>query len=296
MKLVIGTRGSELALWQAEYLQNQLSSLYIESELKIIKTQGDRIQDLSFDKLEGKGFFTKEIEEQLLSGDIDLAVHSLKDMPTESHPELVLGAVSYREDPSDWLLMAKHVYDPSRSIGLPRNARVGTSSNRRKVQLKYFRPDALAVDIRGNVATRIKKIDEGTVDAVLLAGAGLTRLKTDLSRYHIVQFNPREFIPAPGQGILTYQTRMDRLDVRKILSQLHVPESGNCSNVERTVLKKMGGGCSMPLGVYCYMDEAKNYHAWAAYATDLNSELVFARASSVTHAGLADTIVQQLKR
>ena len=296
MKLVIGTRGSELALWQADYLQNQLATLNIESELKIIKTQGDKIQNLSFDKLEGKGFFTKEIEEQLLSGNIDLAVHSLKDMPTESHPELVLGAVSYREDPSDWLLIAKERYDSSQLIGLPANATVGTSSNRRKIQLKSLRSDCVAVDIRGNVATRIKKIDEGVVDAILLAGAGLTRLKYDLSNYHIVRFNPREFVPAPGQGILTYQTKKDRLDVRKVLAELHVAESGNCSNIERSVLQLMGGGCSMPLGVYCYLDEAKNYHVCAAYATDLNSELVFARASSVTHLGLAESIVEQLKR
>lgn len=295
MKLTIGTRGSALALWQAHYTQTALKKIGIDSELEVIKTQGDLIQHLSFDKLEGKGFFTKEIEDHLLERKIDLAVHSLKDMPTSSHPDLVLGAVSYREDPADWLIIKKSAVDTHEILKIKRGARIGTSSNRRKAQLLDLRPDLTLTDIRGNVTTRLGKINEGVADGVMLAAAGLSRLGTDLSEYEVVKLHPREFIPAPGQGVLTFQTRKDRTDVRKVLINLHNLEVAMRSNLERTILQKMGGGCSMPLGVYCEVDDMKNYHVWAAFSPDLSQPLKRGRISSATSVGLADEIVAMLK-
>jgi hydroxymethylbilane synthase len=295
MQLRIGTRGSELALWQAKYLQGELEKLGISSSLQIIKTQGDKIQHLGFDKLEGKGFFTKEIEEHLLAGDIDLAVHSLKDMPTEGVKDLVLGAVSYREDPADLLILAPQAVDANSLLRVKKGARVGTSSNRRKAQLLDLRADLVMVDIRGNVSTRLGKIAEGKADAVMLAKAGLQRLQIDLSAFTVVELHPREFVPAPGQGILTYQTRADNLEVRKLLARLHHTEVGMCSNVERAVLKQMGGGCSMPLGVYCELDSFKNYHVWASYAPAVGHALKKVSMSSATHLDLVQQIVDQLK-
>jgi hydroxymethylbilane synthase len=295
MQLRIGTRGSDLALWQAKYLQVELEKLGVSSTLQIIKTQGDKIQHLGFDKLEGKGFFTKEIEEHLLSGDIDLAVHSLKDMPTEGLQDLVLGAVSYRENPSDLLIIGPHAVDKNKMLKIKSGARVGTSSNRRKAQLLDMRPDLDMVDIRGNVTTRLGKIAEGKADAVMLAKAGLKRLQIDLSNFKVIELHPREFVPAPGQGILTYQTRADNTAVRKLLAQIHNKEVGMCSNVERAVLKQMGGGCSMPLGVYCELDSLKNYHVWASYASFVGEPLRKVRISSATQLDLVQEIVDKLK-
>ena len=156
--IVIGTRGSKLALWQANFTKNQLEQLGVTVELKIIRTQGDKIQNLGFDKLEGKGFFTKEIEESLLRGDIDMAVHSMKDLPTTSPEGLIITAVSYREDPSDALLICPDCYDKGAVLKLKKGAVVGTSSARRKAQLLSIRPDLQIKDIRGNVDTRLRKL------------------------------------------------------------------------------------------------------------------------------------------
>ncbi len=160
-KIKIATRGSELALWQAHFVQAELKKLGAESELLILKTQGDRIQHLSLDKLEGKGFFTKEIEEALLTNQADLAVHSHKDLPTESPEGLVIAAVSYREDPRELILIRKESYDRKRKFGYKENAVLGTSSARRKAQLLAFRPDTKTEDLRGNVPTRIQKLRDG---------------------------------------------------------------------------------------------------------------------------------------
>ena len=160
--LIIGTRGSDLALWQARHVQTLLEEIGLASELKIIKTQGDEVQNLSFDKLEGKGFFTKEIEEALIQGITDIAVHSHKDLPTESVPGLLIVAVSEREDPSELLLILKDKVDPKRKFQLRKNALVGTSSNRRKAQFLAFRPDVEIKDLRGNVPTRIGKLRDST--------------------------------------------------------------------------------------------------------------------------------------
>lgn len=292
--LRIGTRGSKLALWQAEYTQRQLQAAGLDSELVIIKTQGDLIQHLGFDKMEGKGFFTKEIEEALLRGEADLAVHSMKDLPTRSTEGLSIAAVSYRENPADWLLVRRERQQEGELFGLPKGAVVGTSSARRKAQMLDFRPDIEIRDIRGNVPTRLEKLREGGFDAILLAAAGLTRLEIGLSEFHVVRFNPREFVPAPAQGALAWQVCTDDKNTRRALKQIHQPDVSAVINVERRVLNLLDGGCQMPLGVYCERDGAGNYHVWAARAEAWNAAVKRVRLSQSTSHMLAERVVEAL--
>ncbi len=291
----IGTRGSKLALWQAEYTQKQLKDRGVDSELVVIKTKGDNIRHLSFDKIEGKGFFTKEIEEALLNGEVDMAVHSMKDLPTEQPPGLVLAAVSYRENPADWLIIKPGVETAGNLLRLPDEAVTGTSSARRKAQMLALRPDVQLKDIRGNVPTRLEKLRSGDFDAILLAAAGLRRLDISLDEFTVVPFNPVEFVPAPAQGVLAFQCRAEDKETRRILAGLHHPEVAACTNVERKVLQLIGGGCHAPLGVYCRRDKAGNYHAWAAYATAWDQPLRRAQRSQATHFRLAEQLVEQLR-
>ena len=291
----IGTRGSKLALWQAHFTQEKLQEFDIPTELKIIKTKGDRIQHLSFDKMEGKGFFTKEIEEALLKGDIDMAVHSMKDMPTTQPDGLILSAVSYREDPSDWLLMPKEKATGAGPLKLPHNAVVGTSSARRKAQMLDFRPDIQLNDIRGNVTTRLRKLQEGQFDAILLAAAGLKRLELDLSSFFIFRFDPREMVPAPAQGVLVFQACTDDVPTRRILKKIHNKEVAEIIRIERTVLKLLDGGCQMPLGVYCQKDPMGNFHVWAAQASGWDQSVKRVNISSSTSFELAERVVEALR-
>ncbi len=293
-KLKIGTRGSRLALWQANFTKDILEALGVEVELVIIKTKGDKIQHLSFDKIEGKGFFTKEIEDSLLRGDIDMAVHSMKDLPTESPEGLAITAVSYRENPADWLIIRKAVLTEGQLLKLPEKAIVGTSSARRKAQMRHFRNDLQMKDIRGNVPTRLEKLRKGDFDAILLAAAGVSRLEMDLSEFEIIKLNPKEFVPAPAQGVLAYQTCEDDMTTRRILKQLHHPEVSARTNIERKVLKLMEGGCHMPLGVYCERDQMNNYHVWAAIAKTWDSPVKKVRLSSSTSHELAESVVEKL--
>lgn len=290
-KLKIGTRGSKLALWQAHYTQDQLKAIGVDSELIIIKTKGDQIQHLSFDKIEGKGFFTKEIEDSLLQGAIDMAVHSMKDMPTTQPEGLVLSAVSYRENPADWLIVRKDKLEERALFKLPEGAVVGTSSARRKAQMLDFRADIQLKDIRGNVPTRLNKLRNGDFDAILLAAAGITRLNLDASDLEIVRFNPKEFVPAPAQGVLCWQTKKDDLATRRVLQQLHQSEVARATNVERKVLKLLDGGCHMPLGAYCELDQAGNFHVWAAKADTWDGPVKRVKLSSSTHFELAERVV-----
>lgn len=293
--LTIGTRGSKLALWQANFAKAKLEAIGIDANLKIIKTKGDKIQHLSFDKIEGKGFFTKELEDELLRGEIDFAVHSMKDLPTESPEGLVISAVSDRANPADWLLINKDKMDVNATLKLPIGAVIGTSSARRKAQLKHFRNDLTIQDIRGNVPTRIRKLQEEGFDAIVLAAAGVSRLESDLSAFEVVELDPREFVPAPAQGVLAYQTCSDAIEIRRILKQLHHSEVSQATNVERKVMKLIGGGCHIPLGVYCKRDHAANYHVWANYAKDADRPLKITRRSSSTFAGLAELVVDDLR-
>jgi len=295
-KIRIGTRGSKLALWQAEFVKSQLAKIGIETELQIIKTQGDKIQHLTFDKLEGKGFFTKEIEDALLRGDVDMAVHSMKDLPTNSPKGLVITAVSYRENPADFLLIKKESVVEDKVLKLKEGAVVGTSSARRKAQMLDFRPDIELKDIRGNVPTRINKLREGQFDAIVLAGAGVRRLELDLSDLEVITFNPREFVPAPAQGVLAYQTCADDKVTRRILKHLHQTEVSAATNVERKVLNLLDGGCQLPLGAYCERDQMGNYHLWVAMADSWNAPVKRIRLSSSTSFELAENAVKQLKQ
>lgn len=294
MKIRLGTRGSKLALWQAEFTKDKLEKLGHEVELVIIKTKGDNIQHLGFDKIEGKGFFTKEIEDELLAGSIDLAVHSMKDMPTEQPDGLVLGAVSYREDPRDVLLISKAAYDLDQPLRLKAQSTVGTSSARRKAQLHHLHPDLSTADIRGNVPTRIEKLRSGQFDAIVLAHAGLTRLGIAPDDLHIVPLHPSEFVPAPAQGVLAYQCSADNIPVRQLLLDIHEADVARCTNVERGVLKMMDGGCHMPLGVYCYQDEAGTYHAYGTFSDAIDQPMRKVRISQSTVHGMAQRLFDQL--
>ena len=291
----IGTRGSQLALWQAEFTQNALRAIGVDSELHIIRTTGDQVQHLGFEKMEGKGFFTREIEDALLRGDIDVAVHSMKDVPTEQPSGLVIGAVSYREDPADLLLIRKDQVTEGQLLRLRPQAIVGTSSARRKAQMLDFRPDLLLKDVRGNLPTRIEKLRSGAFDAILLAKAGISRLNLPLDDLFLLPFNPREFVPAPAQGVLAWQTVASDTAVRKILQKIHNPQVSAATNVERKTLKLLGGGCHMPLGVYCERDAMGNFHVSAAMAESWDAPLHRVRLSSSTSFQLAEKVVQALR-
>lgn len=264
-KIVIGSRGSDLALWQANHVRKQLENLGHEVEIKIIVTQGDAIQHLSFDKLEGKGFFTKEIEIHLLDGRIDLAVHSHKDLETTPPAGLMIAAVSEREDPSELLLIRKSKVDLTQDWQLIENGIIGTSSARRKSQVIRFRPDLEIKDLRGNVPTRIQKLRDENYDAIFLAKAGVDRLEIDLSEFHQVVLDPTVVVPAPAQGVLALQIREEDKEMFEIMQNLNHPEVASKIAVERKVLNLMEGGCQLPLGVYSpedgkvYVSHANNW-------------------------------------
>jgi hydroxymethylbilane synthase len=272
-KIIIGTRGSELALWQAHFTQSLLDSLGIPNELKIITTKGDQIQHLSFDKIEGKGFFTKEIEQALLDNEIDIAVHSHKDLETAPHSELIIAAVSHRADPRDILITHKDCIEEQNTLLLKSDIRIGTSSIRRKTQLLNIRPDLTTVDIRGNVPTRIQKLRDRQCDALLLAAAGVTRLNIDLSEFHVQLLDPTSFVPAPAQGALGWQCRRNDNEVLAILQQLNNQEVSDSIHIERTLLQKLEGGCQLPLGVYCIREE-ELWKVNVAFANGLNQPVL----------------------
>ncbi len=294
-KVKIGTRGSHLALWQAEFTKKRLADAGIEAELIIIKTKGDIIQHLSFDKIEGKGFFTKEIEDALLNGSVDMAVHSMKDLPTENPEGLVVAGVSYRENPADWLLIRPDSVDKTRKFKLKADAVVGTSAARRKAQLLDLCPEITLKDIRGNVPTRVEKLRNGDFDAILLAGAGLTRLQLDISDLEVVHMNIREFIPAPAQGVLAYQCRENDDAVKEVINVLHNEAVAETIGVERRVLKLIGGGCHIPLGVYCEKGENDEFQVWVAHANSSDSPVTRCHLTSESSSGLAENILTRLK-
>jgi hydroxymethylbilane synthase len=262
-KIILGSRGSELALWQANFTKTQLEKLGYTVEILIIKTKGDQIQHLSFDKIEGKGFFTKELEEALLDGTIDLAVHSHKDLPTTFPEGLTIAAVSYREDCSESILISPKALNLNEHLGLKKGAIVGTSSARRKSQLLNIRPDLIIKDLRGNVPTRINKLRDKMYDAIVLASAGLNRLNINLEDIHRNIVSPTTFIPAPAQGVLAFQIRESDEDMKRIILQINDASVAKSISVERKVLNRMDGGCLLPLGVYCLFEEDK-FKVWAS--------------------------------
>ncbi len=265
--LIIGTRGSDLALWQANYIKSKLAAIGVDAELKIIKTQGDKILNLRLDKLEGKGFFTKELEEELLNGTIDLAVHSHKDLPTVNPEGLIIAAVPEREEAAELLLILKECVDITQPLSLKTGAQVGTSSNRRKAQLLGVRPDLNIEDLRGNVPTRISKLRDEDYDAIMLAQAGVKRLNIDLSEFHVEVLNVSEVVPAPAQGALGIQIRENDIDLFNLLQPLNDKATAEEIAVERKVLNLFEGGCHMPLGCYCKKD-GDMYEIWTSKSAD----------------------------
>ena len=249
--IIIGTRGSDLALWQANFVRKELERIGHQVHIEIITTQGDKIQDLGFDKMEGKGFFTKEIEAALLKRDIDLAVHSHKDLETKQPEGLKVAAVSARENPCELLLVCESAYQENALWGLRKDAVVGTSSARRKSQLLALRQDVQIKELRGNVPTRVEKLRSGEYDAILLAKAGVLRLDLDLSGLISIDLTPDEFVPAPAQGVLALQIRSVDTELQNILKQLNDSKVQKIVHLERSVLNLMDGGCQLPLGVYC---------------------------------------------
>jgi len=260
--ITIGSRGSDLALWQANFIKDKLATIGVKATIAVIKTQGDRIQDLSFEKMEGKGFFTKELETALLESTIDLAVHSHKDLETVSPDELIIGAVSQRENPCDVLLINNDAVCTSQHWHLKKNSRIGTSSARRKAQLIAHREDLHIQDIRGNVPTRIQKLQAGHFDAIIIAQAGIKRLNIDTSAFHSVELSPSEFVPAPAQGVLGIQIRKNDRQLFDLLAQINDIHTQKIVEMERQVLRLMDGGCQLPLGVYC-QDMHTMYVAYA---------------------------------
>ncbi len=292
--IIIGSRGSDLALWQAHHVKAILESIGQQVEIKIIKTQGDRIQHLSFDKMEGKGFFTKELEEELLAGTIDLAVHSHKDLPTEHPAGLMIAAVSEREDPADMLLIIKGKEDTNATFHLPKGAVVGTSSARRKSQLLHHCPHIELKDLRGNVPTRIQKLREGQYDAIMMACAGAERLKLDLSEFHIVRMDPKVFVPAPAQGVLALQIREGNDALHETLSILHDANVAERLAVERRILNLFQGGCQLPLGSFC-VKEKGTLKVWTAMSEQWNTPVILDHSEGTNAEELAQRVVASLK-
>ncbi|PKQ15114.1 MAG: hydroxymethylbilane synthase [Actinobacteria bacterium HGW-Actinobacteria-7] len=248
-KLVIGTRGSKLALWQSNYIKGLAEEITgLPVELKIIKTTGDKILDVPLNKVGGKGLFTKELEVELMAGTVDLCVHSMKDVPTELPEGLYISATPPRVDPRD-ALVSGGGYD---LVTLPQGARVGTSSLRRIAQVRNLRPDVEIVDVRGNLDTRMRKAEDGEVDVVILASAGITRMgwADRISSY----IPTTQMISAVGQGAIGIEIRMDDEFMRELSEKLSDPDTLTCVTAERVVMRRLEGGCQVPIGAYARLD------------------------------------------
>jgi hydroxymethylbilane synthase len=294
-EIVIGSRGSDLALWQANYIKAKLEKDGHSVSIEIIKTQGDLIQHLSFDKMEGKGFFTKELENALRDRRIDMAVHSYKDLETAQPDDLIIAAISSRANPADLMLINKACHDATERWNLKKGSKVGTSSARRKMQLLMHRPDVEIDDIRGNVPTRINKLREGHFDAIVLAHAGPERLKLDLSEFARHEFDPTEFIPAPAQGVLACQCRTEDEELREVLGKIHNKSVNRLVATERKVLNLFHGGCQMPLGAYC-IEKNGGIELRAVMAPDYWGKPSAVSLQDSTTEGLAEKAVDGLKK
>jgi hydroxymethylbilane synthase len=255
-KVVIGTRASKLALWQAEWVKSELQRMNpgLQVELNKIKTTGDKILDVPLAMVGGKGLFVKEIEEAMLRGEADLAVHSMKDVPTEFPEGLELAAICKREDPRDAFITAAK--SPIRSFkDMPHGSTIGTSSLRRSCQLLSLRPDIRIMQLRGNLETRLRKLDEGQFDAIILAVAGVKRLGW---ADRITELLPADIsLPAIGQGAIGIECRTDDDFIHKLIAPLNHEESAICVRAERALLKRLEGGCQVPIAAYAIISEGK---------------------------------------
>lgn len=288
-RVVIGSRGSELALTQANYIADRLRAVApgLEVDVLIISTKGDRITDVPLSQVGGKGLFTKELEVALLDGSIDLAVHSLKDLPTELPAGLTVGAIPEREHPADALISASGLG----LMALPHGAKVGTSSTRRQVQLKAARPDLKLVDLRGNVPTRLKKLETDGLDAIILAAAGLNRLGLDA---HITELLPPDImLSAVGQGALGIEIRENDTAMRDLLARIHHADTAAAAMAERALLSAVGGGCQVPLGALATV-EAGQLHLRACACSPDGTRVV--RADLTGPADAPETLGQTVAR
>jgi hydroxymethylbilane synthase len=305
MTLTAATRSSPLALAQTQIVIDALKNIHPDLKIKIktITTKGDRDKTTALWRLKGYGFFTSQLEHALLDGHADFAVHSFKDMPTESTPHLTIAAVPERNFPEDVMVAGLS----SNSLqAVPPGAKIGTSSPRRLAQLKYLRPDLNIVPIRGNVHTRVEKLQRGDFDAIVLARAGLERLS--LAEKISFVFDPDVFIPAPAQGALAVQTKNDRQDLNKMLAMLNHDKTRLAVQAERTVLARLHPGCHAPVGVFAKITdsdimirafvaglEGEKYLRKQAEGKICNTEkLVEALADELIKAG-ADKIIERLK-
>ena len=252
-KILIGSRGSDLALWQAKFVKTHLESHFPDRlfEIKIINTTGDQVIDVALSKIGDKGLFTRQIETELLSGAIDLAVHSLKDLQTKQPDGLTIGAVCRREMPND-----AFISNTAGSIDqLPRGAKVATGSLRRKSQLLNYRPDLEIVEIRGNVPTRLRKFDESDLDGLILAYAGLHRLGLDERISQIIPFDI--MLPAAGQGAVAVEVRDRDEDLRDLTASLDDTPTRQCITSERAFLRRLEGGCQVPIGAHAALEDGQ---------------------------------------
>jgi len=273
--LTIGSRGSQLALWQARWTKNRLEELGESCRIEIIKTTGDKITDVPLAKVGTKGLFTKEIEEALLAGAIDLAVHSMKDLPTLLPEGLTVAAVPQREDPRD-ALVGRKLRD------LPAGCKVGTSSLRRAAQLRALRPDLEVEPVRGNLDTRLRKLAEGRYTAIMLACAGLKRMGWD---DRIAEILSTDYMcPAVGQGALAIETRADGGPAGEICRKLDHPDTRIAVTAERAVLAALGGGCQVPIGAYATVDDGE-IHLTAVVCTPDGARLIRRNASGPAGSG-----------
>jgi hydroxymethylbilane synthase len=271
LHLRVGTRGSKLALAQTDWVISKLKSFYpnLEVEKVIIKTTGDKILDSPLSKIGGKGLFVKEIEEALLRGEIDFAVHSMKDVPSQIPNGLEVSIIPERESPFDvWVSKFDCI------MSLPSSAKVGTSSLRRSVQIKRLRKDLEVLTLRGNVDTRLRKLNEGLYDGIVLAEAGLKRLGIKV-KYK--RFSLEEMIPAVGQGALGIEIRSEDKELKELLLKaLHSPETALCITAERSFLRIMEGGCQVPLGAYAYLKNGELFII--GFISDLQGERFYREA------------------
>lgn len=276
--IVIATRGSKLALWQANHIKDCIEQQHagkVSVDLLVLKTKGDIILDVPLAKVGGKGLFVKEIEEALLDGRADLAVHSMKDVPMELPEGLVLGTIPQREDASDTFLSVH--YDSLDS--LPQGATVGTSSLRRQSQLLTLRPDLKIISLRGNVDTRLRKLIEGEFDAIIMATSGLKRLGLTAPKQEIL--GPPRFLPAVGQGALGIEFHQDREDIRELLSFLEHRPTRICVEAERGFLFGLQGGCQVPIAGHAVMTDQDTF-ALVGFVADLEGKRIIREAANGT--------------
>ena len=286
--LTIGSRGSQLALWQARWIKGRLEEMGESCRIEIIKTTGDKITDVPLAKVGAKGLFTKEIEEALVGGDIDLAVHSMKDLPTELPEGLAITAVPEREDPRD-ALIGRRLHD------LAEGSKVGTSSLRRAAQLRALRPDLRVEPVRGNLDTRLRKLEEGRYSAIVLAAAGLKRMGWDDRIAEILSTN--YMCPAVGQGALAIETRADDGPSAEVCRKLDHPATRIAVSAERALLAALGGGCQVPIGAYATLNGVE-LHLTAVVCTPDGDRLIRRNTSGPVDTAealgreLADTLLE----